>query len=208
MKAWKKLGLASLVTLMGNVGVTVFAEDYASSYQAWDAAGIAKIVLICASLAVVALFAYYIYKGVKNKVFATKKSKIFTSLLALLGIVVIGANYAVNMFVNVIDTYFAPSYADETKIAEAEEEITDDKSEISARFAPKTIFILLCSNKLIHYYASGSITCELEPSAAIVDVTGSPSLVTPLIIVMPIGCAVTSSRPLTSIRTRSGSMFK
>ncbi|HFI0076472.1 TPA: glycoside hydrolase family 3 C-terminal domain-containing protein [Streptococcus suis] len=121
MKAWKKLGLASLVTLMGNVGVTVFAEDYASSYQAWDAAGIAKIVLICASLAVVALFAYYIYKGVKNKAFVSKKSKIFTSLLALLGVVIIGANYAVNMFVNVIDTYFAPSYADETKIAEAEE---------------------------------------------------------------------------------------
>lgn len=121
MKAWKKLGLASLVTLMGNVGVTVFAEDYASSYQACDAAGIAKIVLICTSLAVVALFAYYIYKGVKNKAFVSKKSKIFTSLLALLGVIIIGASYAVNMFVNVIDTYFAPSYADETKIAEAEE---------------------------------------------------------------------------------------
>ncbi len=41
-------------------------------------------------------------------------------MLALLGVVIIGANYAVSTFVNVIDTYFAPSYADDAKIADAE----------------------------------------------------------------------------------------
>lgn len=121
MKTWKKTGLASLATLVVSVGTTVSAEDYASSYQPWDALAIAKYTLICASVVLIALFAYTIYRGVQNKAFASKKSKIFTVLLALLSVVVIGANYAVNMFVNVIDTYFAPSYADDAKIAEAEE---------------------------------------------------------------------------------------
>ena len=120
MKTWKKFSLAGLALLAAFVGVSAQAEEYASSYQSWDAAGIVKTTLICASVAVVALFAYFIYRGVKNKAFATKKSKILTALLALLGVVIIGANYAVNMFVNVIDTYFAPSYADDAKIADAE----------------------------------------------------------------------------------------
>ncbi|MGT2753852.1 glycoside hydrolase family 3 protein [Streptococcus ovis] len=119
-KTWKKFSLTGLALSTAFAGISVQAEDYASSYQSWDATGIAKTTLICASLAVVALFAYFIYKGVKNKAFRTKKSKILTALLALLGVVIIGANYAVNMFVNVIDTYFAPSYADDTKIADAE----------------------------------------------------------------------------------------
>lgn len=119
-ETWKKFSLAGLALSTALVGVSAQAEEYASSYQSWDAAGIVKTTLICASVAVVALFAYFIYRGVKNKAFATKKGKILTALLALLGVVIIGANYAVSMFVNVIDTYFAPSYADDAKIADAE----------------------------------------------------------------------------------------
>lgn len=121
MKTWKKTGLASLVTAAASFSATVSADDYASSYQSWDATSVVKYTMICAIVVVIALFAYFIYRGVKNKAFATKKSKILTGLLALFGVVIIGANYAVNMFVNVIDTYFAPSYADDAKIADAEE---------------------------------------------------------------------------------------
>ncbi|BDD41591.1 glycoside hydrolase family 3 protein [Streptococcus ruminantium] len=130
MRTLKKVSLAGLATLAGNAGVTVFAEDYARSYQAWDAAMVVKTTLLCAGLAVVALFGYTIYRGVQNKVFTSKKSKIFTTLLALLGVIIIGANYAVNMFVNVIDTYFAPSYADQAKIVEAETVSKDLVTEI------------------------------------------------------------------------------
>ena len=120
MKTWAKISLASLVVLAGNIGVTVSAKDYVSSYQAWDAAIVVKISLICVSIVVFALLGYTIYRGVQNKAFTSKKNKIFTTLLVLFGIITIGANYVINMFVNVIDTYFAPSYADQTKIAEAE----------------------------------------------------------------------------------------
>ncbi|MBY5034108.1 glycoside hydrolase family 3 C-terminal domain-containing protein [Streptococcus gallolyticus] len=122
MKTWKQSGLALASAMVTSSGATVFADDYASSYQSWDAAGIVKNTLIIASVLVVALFAYFIYRGVKNKAFSGKKSKILTGLLALLGVIIIGANYAVNMFVNVIDTYFAPSYADAAKMADAEKD--------------------------------------------------------------------------------------
>lgn len=120
MKTWKQTGLTSLVAAGSFLGTTVQAQDYASSYQPWDAVSIVKTALMVSSVAVVALVAFFIYRGTKNKAFAGKKSKILTALLALIGVVVIGANYALNMFVNVVDTYFAPSYADDAKIAEAE----------------------------------------------------------------------------------------
>lgn len=120
MKTWKKVSLATLA-VSSLASKNVEASDYASSYQTWDAAAIAKYSLTLASIAIVALFAYAIYRGIKNGSFKTKKGKFLTALLALLGVVIIGANYAVNMFVNVIDTYFAPSYADDAKIKDAEE---------------------------------------------------------------------------------------
>nr|WP_237334212.1 glycoside hydrolase family 3 C-terminal domain-containing protein [Streptococcus marmotae] len=119
MKTWKNKGLA-LVVAGALLSVPVAAEDYAKSYQSWDAAGIVKTTLIVASVAVVALLAYAIYRIVQNKPLKTVKSKVAMGLLSLLSIVIVGANYAVNMFVNVIDTYFAPSYADEGKIKDAE----------------------------------------------------------------------------------------
>ncbi|MET3645083.1 glycoside hydrolase family 3 protein [Streptococcus gallinaceus] len=130
MKTWKQSGLALASAAVASTGITAFADDYASSYQSWDAASIVKNTLIIASVLVVALFAYFIYRGVKNKAFAGKKSKILTGLLALLGVIIIGANYAVNMFVGVIDTYFAPSYADDAKIAKAEKNSKELVSEI------------------------------------------------------------------------------
>ncbi|MTB63445.1 beta-glucosidase [Streptococcus sp. zg-86] len=119
MKTWKNKGLA-LVSAGTLLSVPVAAEDYAKSYQSWDAAGMVKTTLIVASVAVVALLAYAIYRIVQNKPLKTVKSKVAMGLLSLLSIVIVGANYAVNMFVNVIDTYFAPSYADEGKIKDAE----------------------------------------------------------------------------------------
>lgn len=130
MKTWKQSGLALASAAVASTGITAFADDYASSYQSWDAASIVKNTLIIASVLVVALFVYFIYRGVKNKAFAGKKSKILTGLLALLGVIIIGANYAVNMFVGVIDTYFAPSYADDAKIAKAEKNSKELVSEI------------------------------------------------------------------------------
>lgn len=130
MKTWKQSGLALASAAVASTGITAFADDYASSYQSWDAASIVKNTLIIASVLVVALFAYFIYRGVKNKAFAGKKSKILTGLLALLGVIIIGANYAVNMFVGIIDTYFAPSYADDAKIAKAEKTSKELVSEI------------------------------------------------------------------------------
>lgn len=121
MKTWKQIVYTSLVAPLRLAGTTVSAKEYAKSYQSWDAAGIVQITLVCSSVVIIALFAYMIYRGVQNKAFTWKKRKIYASLLALLGIMIISANYAVNMFVNVIDTYFAPSYANEVKIAEAEE---------------------------------------------------------------------------------------
>ncbi|MER0122133.1 glycoside hydrolase family 3 C-terminal domain-containing protein [Streptococcus sp. ZJ93] len=119
MKTWKNTGLA-LVSAGALFSVPVAAEDYAKSYQSWDAASIVKTTLIVASVAVVALLAYAIYRIVQNKPLKTVKSKLAMGLLSLLSIAIVGANYAVNMFVNVIDTYFAPSYADEGKIKDAE----------------------------------------------------------------------------------------
>ncbi|MGT2951084.1 beta-glucosidase [Streptococcus cuniculi] len=119
MKTWKKTGFAFAVasTL---VSMPVAADEYAKSYQSWDATSMAKTTLIVAAIAVVALLAAAIYRIVNHKPLKTLKSKIAMGLLSLLSIAIVGANYAVNMFVNVIDTYFAPSYADEGKIKDAE----------------------------------------------------------------------------------------
>lgn len=121
MKAWKKKG--ALLSLAGALlsGKTVYADSYPSSYQSWDAVGIAKTVFICSAVVVLGLLGFAIYRVVKEKSLSSKKKKLGFGLLALLSIIIVGANYAVNMFVNVIDTYFAPSYADAAKIADAEE---------------------------------------------------------------------------------------
>ncbi|HEM5030237.1 TPA: glycoside hydrolase family 3 C-terminal domain-containing protein [Streptococcus suis] len=121
MKAWKKKG--ALLSLAGALlsGKTVYADSYPSSYQSWDAVGIAKTVFICSAVVVLGLLGFAIYRVVKEKSLSSKKKKLGFSLLALLSIIIVGANYAVNMFVNVIDTYFAPSYADAAKVADAEE---------------------------------------------------------------------------------------
>ncbi len=84
-KTWKKFSLAGLALSTALVGVSAQAEEYASSYQSWDATGIVKTTLICASVAVVALFAYFIYRGVKNKAFATKKKENFNCLACSIG---------------------------------------------------------------------------------------------------------------------------
>ncbi|HEL1971262.1 TPA: fibronectin type III-like domain-contianing protein [Streptococcus suis] len=120
MKAWKKKG--ALLSLAGVLlsGKTVYADSYPSSYQSWDAVGIAKTVFICSAVVVLGLLGFAIYRVVKEKSLSSKKKKLGFGLLALLSIIIVGANYAVNMFVNVIDTYFAPSYADAAKIADAE----------------------------------------------------------------------------------------
>lgn len=120
MKAWMKHALLLATASPLAIGVTAYADDYANSYQSWDAAAIVKTTLICASLVLVALLGFAIYQMVTYKSLTGKKKKIGFGLLALLSVIIIGANYAVNMFVNVIDTYFAPSYADDAKIADAE----------------------------------------------------------------------------------------
>ncbi|HEL1968650.1 TPA: beta-glucosidase, partial [Streptococcus suis] len=121
MKTWKKKG--ALLSLAGALlsGKTVYADSYPSSYQSWDAVGIVKTVFICSAVVVLGLLGFAIYRVVKEKSLSSKKKKLGFSLLALLSIIIVGANYAVNMFVNVIDTYFAPSYADAAKVADAEE---------------------------------------------------------------------------------------
>lgn len=118
------------VVAAGSVFTPVSASDYADSYQSWDAASIVKTTMICAIVAVVALLAFAVYRIIKNKSLKGKKKKIGFTLLSLLGLVVIGANYALNMFVNVVDTYFAPSYADDGKIADAEKVSKDLVTEI------------------------------------------------------------------------------
>lgn len=123
MRIWKKaqLALATTSVVASSVFTPVSAADYADSYQSWDAVSIVKITMICAIIAVVALLAFAIYRIVNNKSLKGKKSKIAFTLLSLLGVVTIVANVALNMFVNVVDTYFAPSYANDKKIADAEE---------------------------------------------------------------------------------------
>ncbi|MGT2682589.1 glycoside hydrolase family 3 C-terminal domain-containing protein [Streptococcus porci] len=118
------------VVAAGSVFTPVSASDYADSYQSWDAASIVKTTMICAIVAIVALLAFAVYRIIKNKSLKGKKKKIGFTLLSLLGLVVIGANYALNMFVNVVDTYFAPSYADDGKIADAEKVSKDLVTEI------------------------------------------------------------------------------
>ncbi|HEM3019356.1 TPA: glycoside hydrolase family 3 C-terminal domain-containing protein [Streptococcus suis] len=121
MKTWKRKG--ALLSLAGALlsGKIVYADSYPSSYQSLDAVGIAKTVFICSAVVVLGLLGFAIYRVVKEKSLSSKKKKLGFGLLALLSIIIVGANYAVNMFVNVIDTYFAPSYADAAKIADAEE---------------------------------------------------------------------------------------
>ena len=63
---------------------------------------------------------YFLFKGFKKKAFEKKSKKVVLLLIILLSIVTVGANVAVNMFVNVIDTYFAPSFANKEKIDIAE----------------------------------------------------------------------------------------
>lgn len=161
METWKKTGLAGLIISAASSAMVVQAEDYASSYQSWDAAAIARYTLIGASVAVIALFAYFIYRGVQNKSFATKKSKIFTGLLALLGVVIIGANVAVNAFINVIDTYFAPSYADDAKIADAEktskELVTEIQEEGSVLLENKDKTLPLKKNSKVNLFGISSV---------------------------------------------------
>ncbi|MFC3927601.1 glycoside hydrolase family 3 C-terminal domain-containing protein [Streptococcus caprae] len=161
MKTWKKTGLASLVTVLLSVSSTVSAEDYASSYQSWDATVIVKNTLIFASILVVTLLAYAIYRGLQNKSFSTKKGKIFAALLAMLGVIIIGANYAVNMFVNVIDTYFAPSYADDAKITDAEkvskELVTEIQREGSVLLENKNKTLPLKDTKKVNVFGISSV---------------------------------------------------
>lgn len=67
------------------------------------------------------ILGYFLFKGFKQKSFNKKSKKVFLFLLMLLSVITVGANVAVNVFVNVIDTYFAPSFANKEKIASAEE---------------------------------------------------------------------------------------
>ena len=67
------------------------------------------------------ILGYFLFKGFKQKYFNKKSKKVFLFLLMLLSVITVGANVAVNVFVNVIDTYFAPSFANKEKIASAEE---------------------------------------------------------------------------------------
>ena len=67
------------------------------------------------------ILGYFLFKGFKQKSFNKKSKKVFLFLLMLLFVITVGANVAVNVFVNVIDTYFAPSFANKEKIASAEE---------------------------------------------------------------------------------------
>ncbi|HFR3153354.1 TPA: hypothetical protein ACHVIC_000571 [Streptococcus suis] len=76
MKAWKKKG--ALLSLAGALlsGKTVYADSYPSSYQSWDAVGIAKTVFICSAVVVLGLLGFAIYRVVKEKSLSSKKKKV------------------------------------------------------------------------------------------------------------------------------------
>ncbi|KXT79028.1 glycoside hydrolase family 3 protein [Streptococcus sp. DD13] len=111
--------LLAVIVSMSFIGSPVSAADtYPSSYQSWDAETVVRYTLVLATIAVVAAIVFGIYRIVKIKSLKSLKRRISFGLSALLGILVIAANVAVSAYTNVIDAYFAPSYADQAAIKE------------------------------------------------------------------------------------------
>ena len=116
--------------------------------------------IVC--VVVVAMLAYFYYKGFKNKAFKSKCRKLSLVLLTLLSMITIGANVTVKGLVNLIDTYFAPSFANQNKIDAAEKVskalATEIQEEGSVLLENKNNALPLAKNSKVNLFGISSVS--------------------------------------------------
>ena len=135
---------------------------FAAEYIGLKAEPVVNWTLGIVCVVVVAMLAYFYYKGFKNKAFKSKRRKLSLVLLTLLSVITIGANVAVKVFVNVIDTYFAPSFADPAKIDAAEKVskalTTEIQEEGSVLLENKNNALPLAKNSKVNLFGISSVS--------------------------------------------------
>ena len=135
---------------------------FAAEYVGLKAEPVVNWTLGVVCVVVVAMLAYFYYKGLKNKAFKSKRRKLSLVLLTLLSVITIGANVAVKVFVNVIDTYFAPSFADPAKIDAAEKVskalTTEIQEEGSVLLENKNNALPLAKNSKVNIFGISSVS--------------------------------------------------
>lgn len=123
--------------------------------------GIVHNMMWVVGVVVVLLLGYVVSRIVKNKSVKTVKSKIGVGLLSLLSVLILALNVGVHLFANVIDTYFAPSYADKGKIDAAEkvskELVTEIQKEGSVLLENKDNTLPLAKGKKVNVFGISSV---------------------------------------------------
>ncbi|HGK7341603.1 TPA: glycoside hydrolase family 3 C-terminal domain-containing protein [Streptococcus suis] len=164
MKAWKKLGLASLVTLMGNVGVTVFAEeaDYPTKYVSMDSSTFTNILFWLVLLIILSMFGYSIWRFRCNNTLKSHWRKVGLFFLTIISVFVLVLNFILNMVATTVNMYFSPSYADKEKIEvvsqQTKELVTEVQKEGTVLLENKNETLPLSSVNKVNLFGISSVS--------------------------------------------------